>query len=227
RPCSRRIRGRSRRGVGDNGTIPSAPGARSSRSIPTTASRASTWIGSPRRARPRPRPGAMRWSWRSSRKAKKGSDYFFRLCRKSNLTPFSLSTGAAQVPRFGPREGLDAGAREREADARPPDAGPRQPRAHAIAAVPVRGARAHTREDALRALAVSREDAGGEPVGRVVHQGEGRVVVRGGHDADEGAEGLVAHHRHRVVHGREDRRLEPAAGARQASPAEEDPGDAW
>ena len=41
----------------------------------------------------------------------------------------------SQVPRLRPRERLDAVGRQREAEARVLDAGPRQPRAHAIAAV--------------------------------------------------------------------------------------------
>ena len=60
--------------------------------------------------------------------------------RRSRLSGLPSRSGAAQVPRLRPRERLDAVGRQREADARVPDARPRQPRAHAVAAVPVDGA---------------------------------------------------------------------------------------
>ena len=61
---------------------------------------------------------------------------------------------ASQVPRLRPRERLDAVRRQRQSDSRVTDARPRQPRAHAIAAVPVDAAGMELRQDPARALRV-------------------------------------------------------------------------
>ena len=68
----------------------------------------------------------------------------------------SSCSRAPQVPRLRPRERLDAVRRQREADPRVLDARPRQPRAHAVAAVPVDRTRVDALEDVLRALLVGR-----------------------------------------------------------------------
>ena len=66
-------------------------------------------------------------------------------------------------------------------------------------------------EDLPRAALVLRVDAGGQPVVGVVHEIDRRLVVGDGLDADDRAEALVAHQRHRMVDVGEHRRLEPVA----------------
>src|SRR5438067_2043731 len=125
------------------------------------------------------------------------------------------------MPRLGPREGLDAVGGERQTDAGVANAGPWQPRAHAVAAVPVRRSGVHLRENAPRALLVPRVDARGQPVFGVVHERHGLLIARHLLDTDDRPEALVLHQAHAVVDLREDGGLEPVALALESVAAGE------
>src|SRR5206468_8835315 len=108
------------------------------------------------------------------------------------------------------------------ADPRMADARPRQPRADAIAAIPVDAAGFYLPENPPRALGIGRVYAGGQAVVGVVHQVDRRLVVGDGLDADDRTEALVLHQGHRVVDVHQDRRLEPVAlAAHDAAAGEE------
>ena len=70
---------------------------------------------------------------------------------------------APQVPGLRAREGLDAVRPQVTHDPGTPHAGPRQPRADAVAAVPVHRARMHLSANLPRSFFVGRVDAGGKP----------------------------------------------------------------
>ena len=68
------------------------------------------------------------------------------------------------MPGLRPRERADAFGRQRHAHPRTPDARPRQPRADAVAAVPVHRARPDAGENRVRARLVGRVYARGRPL---------------------------------------------------------------
>src|SRR5688500_17269883 len=74
------------------------------------------------------------------------------------------------------------------------------------------GARLDAARDAPAAAEVARPDARRQPELAVVGEPDGLLLVAEGHKGEDGAEGLLAHHGHRVVNAREHGRLvEPAA----------------
>src|SRR5262249_39095089 len=123
----------------------------------------------------------------------------------------AISRVAPEVPGLRLHEGAQALERQCGADARVAAAAPREAGRHAIAAVPIHRAGVHAAEDRLGLLALPRVHARGEAVLRVVHESHGLLGVAHTLDADDGAEALVAHHLHAVVHVDEHRGLEPVA----------------
>src|SRR4029450_12269852 len=115
----------------------------------------------------------------------------------------------SQMPRLRPGKRLDAVGGQSKTDAGMAHARPGQPRAHAVATVPVRRSRVHLSEDAPRSLNIGRVDASGEPVLGVVYARHRLGFVLQLPDADDRAEALICHQGHAMIDVDEDGGLEP------------------
>src|SRR5262245_6003862 len=77
---------------------------------------------------------------------------------------------ALEVVRLGLDERPDPREAQGAPDPRVPAAGPGEPRAHPVAAIPVGGTGIHTREETARPVAVGRVYGGRQPIKRIVHE---------------------------------------------------------
>ena len=104
-----------------------------------------------------------------------------------------------QMERLRPRKLCIAERRQAASAPRVLHANPRELRVEVVASVHEPGSGLDACADLLRVFEIARPDRGREPVGAVVHHCDRLGVILHLHDADRGAEGLLAHDPHRVI----------------------------